>query len=200
MMIKWRRLWPVVVAASLAVLAFRLTVDWLIREPPNYTRIEEGLYLGGYVLEPPPGTRAVLNLCESEDPYRAESHRWQPIRDAEPVPSLGWLREQVGFIQSERAAGHGVFVHCRNGVSRSGLVMAAYLMRREGWSRDQALAFLRGRRQGVRPNPAFMQLLTEWARALKEDDQGASNEALMRNEAPDVIAVPQAERGRPGYE
>ena len=164
----WRR-WTViaVIAAVIAVVAVHLIVDRLVQEPPNYSRIEDGLWLGGYVTEPPPGATAVLNLCESEDPYQAESHKWEPIRDAEPAPSLDWLRQQVAFIESERLAGRAVFVHCRNGVSRSSMVMAAYLMRREGWPRDHALEFLRSRRPEIRPNPAFMALLLEWEGSLQ---------------------------------
>ncbi len=164
-----RRSWlvSVLAVAAIAVVVVNLVVNRLTREPPNYSQIEDGLWLGGYVSEPPPGTQAVLNMCESEDSYRVESHRWKPIIDAEPVPSLDWLREQVGFIESERAAGRVVYVHCRNGVSRSTMVVAAYLMQREHWSRDQALEFIRTWRPGVRPNPAFMLLLLEWERSLK---------------------------------
>src|SRR5438874_6080 len=113
---KLSRFWPVfaAVAASLAVLGAHLTVAWLTQEPPNYSRIEDGLYLGGHVPRPPRGARAVLNLCEIEDPYQAVAHRWEPVRDAEPAPSLGWLRQQVEFIESQREAGRVVFVHCRN--------------------------------------------------------------------------------------
>jgi hypothetical protein len=156
-----------VALAALAVAVVHVVVNKLTSDPPNYSRIEEGLWLGGFVTETPPGCEAVLNLCESEDPYRMASHKWEPIRDAEPAPSLDWLRQQISFIESERAAGRIVFVHCRNGVSRSGMVMAAYLMWREKWSRDKALEFLRSRRPGVRPNPAFMQLLAEWEKSLK---------------------------------
>src|SRR5262245_60157109 len=119
-----RGAWPIlaVIVAALVVLTVHLAVDRLTREPPNYAEVEDGLYLGGYVPAPPQGTRAVLNLCESEDPYRVESHRWHPIPDAEPAPSLDWLRAQVTFIEAERAAGRTVYVHCRNGVSRSGMV------------------------------------------------------------------------------
>jgi hypothetical protein len=168
--LKWRRYWPVAAVALgvLTVVTVHVAVDRFTREPPNYTRIEDGLWLGGYVAEPPPGTQAVLNVCETEDHYQVESHKWEPIRDAEPIPSLDWLRTQVGFIASERAAGRTVFVHCMNGISRSGMVLAAYLMRRESWTRDQALEFLRSRRPGVRPNPAFMELLLEWERTLKK--------------------------------
>lgn len=169
---RWRRSWlvallAVAALAALAVVTAHVVVDRRTREPPNYAEVEPGLWLGGYVPEPPPGTRAVLNLCESEDPYRAESHRWEPIKDAEPVPSLDWLRAQVAFIEAERAAGKAVFVHCRNGVSRSGMVVVAYYMARNRWSRDEAIVFVRSRRPGLRPNPGFMQLLLEWEGSLK---------------------------------
>jgi len=166
---KWWRYWPVVavIAAAGAVLAVRLVVDQRTREPPNYSCIEAGLYLGGRVSEPPPGTRAVLNLCEVEDAYRTEVQRWEPIRDAEPAPSLDWLRQQVEFIDRQRRAGLPVYVHCHAGISRGGMVTVAYLMWRNGWPRDEALRFVCSRREGVRPNPAFMDLLQEWEDVLK---------------------------------
>ena len=143
-------------------------VGWLIRSTPNYSEIEPGLYMGGSVLVPPPGTRAVLNLCEVEDSYGVKSHRWVPIPDAAPAPSLDWLREQVAFVAQEMSAGHTIFVHCRAGVSRSGLVVVAYYMSQNGWSRAQAMEFVRTRRPELHPNPAFMKLLLEWEQVLKE--------------------------------
>src|SRR4051812_35888053 len=121
-----RRFWLVVVLgiAGAVVLAVHLAAEWASREPPNYAKVEDGLYVGGFVPQPPPGTRAVLNLCETEDPYRAEVHKWEPIRDAEPAPTTDWLREQVTFVAAQREAGRPVYVHCRNGVSRSVMVVA----------------------------------------------------------------------------
>jgi protein-tyrosine phosphatase len=49
----------------------------------------------------------------------------------------------------------------------------AYLMSREGWSRDEALAYVRSRRAEVRPNPAFMRLLLEWEESVKGRRVGA---------------------------
>ena len=161
----FRRLAIFAMVALVAVAMARLASEWYSHEPPNYSRIDDGLWLGGFVDEPPPGCSAVLNLCEAEDSYRAEAHDWSPIRDAEPAPSLDWLSERVRFIETQRAAGRGVYVHCMAGVSRSGMVVTAYLMRREGWTRDRAIGFLRTRRPSVRPNPAFMELLLEWEKA-----------------------------------
>jgi atypical dual specificity phosphatase len=105
-------------------------------------------------------------LCESEDSYQVGVCLWEPIRDAPPPPSIEWLKRVVEFIKTQRQAGRTVYVHCHNGVSRSGLVSTAYLMYEHNWTRDQALAFVRSKRFGVRPNPAFMPLLTEWEHAL----------------------------------
>jgi len=169
-----RRFWLLwcLLIASVAAIVVNREADHLSHEPPNYSQIDDGLYLGGYVQQPPPVARAVLNLCESEDPYHAEVHAWQPIRDAAPAPSLDWLRQQVAFIEAERAAGRVVYVHCHAGVSRGAMVTTAYLMSRDGRTRDETLAFLRTRRPQVRPNPAFMELLLEWEKQLKSERVG----------------------------
>ncbi len=74
----------------------------LTREEENYSLIEDGLYLGGDVARPPPGTRAVLNLCEKPDSYRADVALWEPIADAEPAPDVEWLRRMVQFVDFNR--------------------------------------------------------------------------------------------------
>ena len=143
-----------------------LKLNQLSHVPPNYSEIEDGLWIGGLVPKPPPGTKTVLNLCESEDTFQVELNRWMPIPDIEPAPSLDWLREQVQFVASERATGRGVFVHCRAGVNRSAMLMAAYLMQREKWTRDQALEYIRTKRPSVKPHPAYMLLLLEWEHSI----------------------------------
>ena len=161
----------------LAVLLFCSIGTWLCAagpgatlpcEPENYSLIEEGLYMGGATAEPPPGTRAVLNLCEMKDRYECEIHVWDPIRDSAPAPSVAWLKEKVAFIATQRRAKRTTFVHCFQGASRSGLVVAAYLMREHRWSRAETIAFIRTKRPEMRPNPAFLELLGEWERVLRE--------------------------------
>jgi hypothetical protein len=136
-------------------------------ERPNYTLIREHLYMGGYVKEPPPGTKAVLNLCRLDDPYKVETYAWEKIKDTTPAPSIDWLRRQVKFIDEQRQAGKTVYVHCRNGVSRSGMVVVAYVMYKDKLPRDKALAQVRSKRQIARPNAAFMARLLDWERALE---------------------------------
>jgi hypothetical protein len=167
----WSRSWLFLAACAATLLAGVAVLFFFLArlEQPeeNYSLIEDGLYMGGDVGAPPPGVRAVLTLCEKEDPYRCETHVWEPIPDADPAPDLDWLRRRVEFIDAQRRAGASLFVHCRNGVSRSGMVVVAYEMYKNRWTRDEALAFVRSRRPAVRPNPAFMRLLAEWEEALK---------------------------------
>jgi protein-tyrosine phosphatase len=108
----------------------------------------------------------VLNLAEIKDGYQTEIYRWEPIKDAPPVPSIQWLHDQVQFIETQRQNNKKVYVHCQQGVSRSGMVVTAYLMSKNQWTRDQALEYIRTKRPPVRPNRAFMELLLEWEQIL----------------------------------
>src|SRR3954451_7810642 len=91
----------------------------------NYSRIEDGLYLGGSVDRPPPGTDSVLNLCHARDRYRVKHHAWKAIDDAPPAPSLEWLRESVKWVDEQRRAGRTTYIHCQAGISRGAMVTAA---------------------------------------------------------------------------
>jgi hypothetical protein len=137
------------------------------RDEP-YSLIEDGLYVGASVPEPPAGTGAVVNLCDRKDPYEVDTCLWEPILDAGKAPSIDWLRRIVEFIDGQRREGVTTYVHCAAGVSRSGMVVVAYLMYEHDWTRDRALAFIRSRRFQINPNPAFMQLLAEWEQVLKD--------------------------------
>ena len=154
----------------MARLAARANDPW-VPEPfqeRNFSLIEPGLYVGGFVKVPPPGVKAVLNLCEMEDEYKAPAHTWMMIPDGDPAPSLDWLRKAVAFVAKERAAGSVTYIHCAGGVSRAGMVTTAYLMADRGWSRDEALAYIRKSRPAVSPNPAFLERLAEWERSLAD--------------------------------
>jgi Dual specificity phosphatase, catalytic domain len=157
---------------------------------PNYSQVEDGLYIGGAVQQPPPGTRAVLNLCEIEDPYHCEIHPWpsHKIPDAAPAPSIEWLREQVNFVDEQRRAGLPVYIHCAAGVSRAAMVTTAYLMFKNNWTRDEALAFLRTKRPQVNPNPAFMELLKQWERESWMDVEALAD-GIRKNPRPGAKAL-----------
>ncbi len=157
---------PGAVGATLvaAAVAGRRFIAAFLR--PSFDEIDDGLFMGGGVAAPPPGVNAVLNVCKSADRYQAPVHRWEPIRDGRPAPSIDWLRRQVDFVAAQLREGRPVYVHCRSGVSRSGMVVLAYQMARHGWTLEQALEHVRAKRRIVRPNRAFRRLLKEWEKQV----------------------------------
>lgn len=155
---------PLVLLAALAYGA----CEWVVRRShdevypdDNWSQIEDGLFLGGMISRPPPGTRAVLNVCETRDRYGADAYEWHAIPDGPPGPGLAWLRERVAFVDAQRRTGRSVYVHCRAGVSRSPMVVAAYLMQRDGLTRDAALEAIALKRPRIGPAQAFLDLLAE---------------------------------------
>ena len=158
---RWHFLLALILLAGLGAWLWLLWLEQSYREEP-YALVEDRLYLGASVTEPPPGTKAVLNLCGREDPYAVDNLLWQPILEGGKDPDLAWLGRMVEFIDTQQRAGHTTFVHCMAGMNRSGMVVTAYLMFKHNWSRDQALAFVQRKRPQVQPNPQLMRLLNEW--------------------------------------
>ena len=64
--------------------------------------------------------------------------------------------ESYEFIEEALTSGGKIVVHCEAGISRSGTIVVAYLMRKNNWSRDEALAFARTKRPKYHPNKGFM--------------------------------------------
>jgi len=140
-----------------------------------YSKVEDGLYIGGSVGRPPPGTRAVVNLCGKPDAYAADAALWEPVLEAGKPADLAWLRRVVAFIAEQRRAGRPTYVHCMAGVNRSGAAMTGYLMQAHGWDRDVALRYLQQKRPEVQPDPGLLRLLAEWQKALPPQPPAASH-------------------------
>lgn len=156
------------VVIMLAALSAWLVLAWHEQTlVARYHLIEDGLYLGEAVKQPPLGTQAVVNLCGAKDTYEVEYELHLPIYEAgSPEPSLEWLEQIVSFIDEHRQAERTVFVHCQAGVNRSSAAVIAYLMQKYQWSRAEALRFVQQQRQQANPNPQLIRLLDAWQQHL----------------------------------
>jgi len=157
------------VAILLGCVGAWLGLLWLersYREEP-YSLVEDGLYIGSAVPEPPSRTKAVVNLCGHKDAYPVEAYLWEPILEGGEDPDVAWLRRVVEFMATQRRAGRTLYGHCGVGMNRSGMVVTAYLMFEHNWGRDRALAFVQSKRRQVQPNPGLMRLLSEWEQVMK---------------------------------
>lgn len=72
------------------------------------------------------------------------------------------------FIDQHIQGGKKVLVHCMAGQSRSATLLAAYLMKKNRWSKQMALYHIFQKRQIIYPFPPFLDLLAEYENELKE--------------------------------
>jgi len=64
------------------------------------------------------------------------------------APTIEELDQAVDFIDQQINSGRPVMVHCAAGKGRTGAVIAAYLVKKQNLSAEQAIAKLRGMRPG----------------------------------------------------
>jgi protein-tyrosine phosphatase len=72
------------------------------------------------------------------------------------------LRRGVAFIREEIARGGGVYIHCGAGVGRAPALAAAYLVS-TGLSPQEAWARIRAVRPFIRPKPAQIEQIEQFA-------------------------------------
>lgn len=88
----------------------------------------------------------------ARSPWRLDYHR-VGVNDDLSARSTARMRALLPAalqkIQRHLSAGHAVLVHCERGRQRSACVVAAYLIRNLGYTRDGAIAAVQAKRPGA---------------------------------------------------
>ena len=71
-----------------------------------------------------------------------------------------------------------VLVHCRAGVSRSATITIAYLMKRNDWTFEKSIEYVRERRVFISPNYGFVECLQAFDKILHPQLQGSTSISL----------------------
>ncbi|KAE8151830.1 dual specificity phosphatase [Aspergillus avenaceus] len=122
---------------------------------------------------------------------------------ASPVLLSGGLsgEERVECEGGDADASGAVLVHCDLGISRSPTVIIAYLMRKYGLKREDALGLVRSKRK-VKPSANMTRQLVVWEQVgyqIWEDEEGTVPKAPYRAFLDDRAALLKA-RGLTGNE
>ncbi|SRR6266571_4081827 len=114
----------------------------------NVGRVAPGVLRGaqpeaaGYATLKKMGVRTVINLRTSMSEKKAVEAAGMRSIEVPLEMSTDHIKEKVDRVVTLMAdpANQPVFVHCRHGQDRTGIVVAAYRMRVEGWSLAEAEA------------------------------------------------------------
>ena len=153
----------------------------LINPADDYSFITDRIAIGSVASRVTPGFVAIVSIL-SGDPYDEKYGAPKPpshytdhqgvqrrvaifnIDQRDGEPGLGkHLSVATNFIAAFLGRGC-VLVHCGAGMSRSVSVVSAYLCRYAGMRLDEAIGFIKERRQGACPADIFIAEITRWLR------------------------------------
>ena len=135
-------------------------------ELPRFQQVSEKLFRGGQPRETgigklrELGITTVINLRGASDRTRAEDREVRALGlNYFNVPLPNWGRPQhsrvARILDLINAPENGrVFIHCKDGVDRTGMIVAIYRMKHDGWSANQALA--EAERAGMKRSQLWM--------------------------------------------
>lgn len=142
---------------------------------PNLHRVDERVFRGaqpsseGIEALRELGIKTVINLRLTEE-HRADVDRCG--LDYEHVPSIPIVMGDETVVQFLRVASdparQPVFIHCRRGADRTGLMTAAYRVVVLGWSKESALREMRT--GGFGYDPIFSAALSTYVREMDVED------------------------------
>jgi hypothetical protein len=108
------------------------------------------------------------SLREIERGERGDTRTGQAHAPPQQLYSLATTRTRnmddlMSWTHNALQEGGRVFVHCQSGISRSATVVLCYLVRYHCMDFEQAYVSLKAKRPIIKPNPAFKQIVVQYA-------------------------------------
>ncbi len=158
---------------------YRTVVGLLRGKPTNFSWVIEGKLAAsgrptnksGVEWLSKQGIRSILSLTERELPQswlNGICYKHVPIVDHKPPP-LEKLEEAISFINEQIERGNPTLVHCAAGKGRTGTILAAYFIRYNGASLDEAVKRVRSLRPGSIEEPQISSLVA-FIKRLEDED------------------------------
>jgi len=165
----------------LAIFLAYLNIQFFSSSPFSGDEIVEGLWLGSFddlVQSSELKNRNVthvLSVAPGIMPYKDYDHLFLRGMDVDTTEIIHTFEEAHAFIEAALDADGVVFVHCMQGVSRSGTIVASYVMKTHGMTAEEAIRFVNSKRDIVNPNIGFKRQLLQYERLLNGDKEVQEN-------------------------
>jgi atypical dual specificity phosphatase len=121
------------------------------------------------------GVNAVVDVREEReddrDLYRQNDIDYLKLKVLDVmVPSTEQMDEGSAFIRQHVENGDTVFIHCAKGRGRSATMLAAYLMRYEGLTYDEARQLMVSKRPLVNLQARHQRILETWVNQYRQPE------------------------------
>ena len=104
------------------------------------------------------------------------------LRDIEDEDIISNFETLLPIIHRELINNRGVLVHCIAGRSRSSSIVAAYLIKYNNMTTDEAIEFIKNKRSQVEPNPGYIRQLKEFEEMVKKEETIKKEEMVKKEE------------------
>lgn len=151
-MFKSLRIISAVLALFIAASAARAQENAKYKELPNYQKVNANLFRGGQPVEgglqrlASLGIKTIINLRDDDERARAEEVEARaaglryfnvPLKGLR-TPSDDQVNRVLAIINAPE--NQPVFLHCRRGSDRTGIIIACYRISHDNWTSEQAKA------------------------------------------------------------
>ncbi|CAD8169164.1 unnamed protein product [Paramecium octaurelia] len=128
--------------------------------------------------------KGVLSICMNKIPFEVQSslqhYSHIYLEDCESENIARHFENSNQFIDKARQSGN-VLVHCMAGISRSATLVAAYLMKKNNMSAQDAIRLLERKRWQVYPNNGFLRQLSQYEKVLYQQNGRSDISSPLRD-------------------
>lgn len=78
-----------------------------------------------------------------------------------------YFDECIQFIENAEKEGGKVLIHCMCGISRSVTIIVAYLIKKHKYTLNDAILYLKDKKQNINPNDGFINQLKKYEKKFK---------------------------------
>eukprot|EP00931_Biecheleriopsis_adriatica_P009667 TRINITY_DN110736_c0_g1_i1.p1 TRINITY_DN110736_c0_g1~~TRINITY_DN110736_c0_g1_i1.p1 ORF type:complete len:230 (-),score=31.03 TRINITY_DN110736_c0_g1_i1:133-822(-) len=178
------------------------------RKKWNYTKLDEGLYLGSLPREEShledlkkEGVQAVVTLNESWEllvsPQQVQDAGFSCLHIPTPdffAPTQTAIAEAVAFIKGHRDAGRSVYVHCNAGRGRSAVCILCYLISSREMCAEDAFVLVKSQRNIANMTAMGGRFHKQWA-AVKRFERTLRCGGSKVDHGTKVVPIDEAEFG-----